>query len=983
MDDRLTALRDRLTGLSGAARIQPLLELGQALADRYWRTGPGRPAGRPDLDAAIEACREAHRLLDPAAAVRGNVAANTGWLLGIRYTVHGSAQPDREAAITLLEEALSSATVAPVLAAMARVVVAQLYLGRVVEELRTLDAGRLMNGARPTTGADADRAAARLREVLAGPAMNAEITTAAEGMLPMAEALETMLAGLGGGGLPTFDLDRLAKAMAAAEKLRRGMGGVPPAASSTTSPAPFLSAAIAAADPLDYPVAVVRDASPPKTATVPRPRPAPPPSATPSPATPPPAAPAPADAARAAARRRLSSLAGAAGAQPWEQALSVLLAGPGEHPRAVVDAFAGAAANAVDLAGEPDGVDHLVLATALYLRDDDDRDAAAEHLQRAAELIPDGHPAAAAVTEAFGAFADADRPFAGPAAAAVPALRRGRAALRANTSIDVGEMVRAADALPAGHRLRAALARAAGQARLAAAVRTGDPAAIRAAAAEVPSPFARAIVALADRDDAGLRAAAAAIAPEAGSPAVGAVLGALRLHPEADADLDAVIAELQAAAVALDAADEAAESGLRTRTWRRLAAAYRRRGAAGDAGRARAAAIAALRGADQDPAWAARFAGWLLADGRAEDAFAALEVAAGARARPGAGLGEDVVAAMTGVAVAGAPRPETPSAGEVAGALRAMGAAALVYVHPTDEAGRTVGVLCLDATTEQLDVAANVPVTDPLVADDPTWPAIVERWREQGRRARILVAAGDGPAGIPLAAARIAGGRRVAEEFDVSRVAGGAEAVRLSRRELRPIAVEPVFVVNPRGDREADMIDVMVLRRMFYPRSVCLGLALEPVDGAGRPADLTARLPKASLVHLACGVRGAALELAGDQELPAAAIGAASGLAILPATAHAGFTAIADALLAAGCTGVAGWLRPVDPPVAALAQFMLHLALVVEGSAPATAVGAVQRWMINPDRTVPPDLPAPLAAVARGTDLTVPALWASLTYRGR
>jgi hypothetical protein len=39
--------------------------------------------------------------------------------------------------------------------------------------------------------------------------------------------------------------------------------------------------------------------------------------------------------------------------------------------------------------------------------------------------------------------------------------------------------------------------------------------------------------------------------------------------------------------------------------------------------------------------------------------------------------------------------------------------------------------------------------------------------------------------------------------------------------------------------------------------------------------------------------------------------------------------------------------------------------------------------MINPDRTVPPDVPTPLAGVARAVDLTEPALWASLTYRGR
>ncbi|HTJ33033.1 MAG TPA: hypothetical protein VL738_07365 [Dactylosporangium sp.] len=1000
MDDRVTALRNRLARLSGAARIHTLLELGQTLADRYWRTGPGRPAGLPDLEGAIAACREAHGLIDPAAAVRGNVAANTGWLLGVRHTVHGGPVADREDGIALLEEALACAGLAPMLGAMARVVAAQLYLGRVIEEMGSFDATRLMSGGATTTVADADRAAARLREVLAGPAMNAEITAAAEAMLPLAEALRDMLEGFGGGGgLASFDLSRMMKAMAAAEQLRQSMGTMPRPASSMASPAPFLSDALAAADPLDYPVAVVRDtsartATATATATVPRPRAAPPPP--------------PSDAARAAVRRRLSSLAGTAEGEPWDHALTLLFADAAALPRKDVDALVGGASNAADLA-EPDdaGVDHLLLAVALCLRhDDDDRGAAVRHLVRAVELIPDRHQAAGAAVEAFGAFVDPERPFAGPigdlatlplgkrgGTSAVDVLCRAHAAIRSGAPVDPESLMGALDALPDGHRLRPALVRAIGQVRLAAAVHSGDPDRIRAAATEAPSPFADAVVAVTGDDLDALRAAGERIAagPGAGGPALAAVVGAVRLYDEDDAGLKGAIEALESAAAGLDDM----RSGLRTRTWRRLAAAYRRRGAAGDAERARAAAVAALDGADQDPVWAARFAGWMLADGRAEDAFRALEIAASpgvaAGARPEtAWLAGDLVEAMLGVGAAGVPAPETPEAQDVAAALRAMGAAALVYLHPTDEAGRTVGVLCLDAATEQLDVAANVPVTDPLTSGDPTWPAIVERWRDGGggvrRRARILVAAADGPAGIPLAAARTVSGKRVAEEFDVSRVAGGAEAVRLAGLEVRAIAVEPVFVINPRGDREADMIDVLVLRRLFYPRSVCLGRALEPVDGAGEPAELLDRLPGASLLHLACGVRvedgAAVLELAGGRVLAAADIAAAGGLAILPAAGHAAFTALADALLGAGCTGVAGWQRGVPSPVAALAQFMLHLALV-EGAVPAIAVGAVQRWMINPDRTVPPDVPTPLAGVARAVDLTEPALWASLTYRGR
>ena len=44
MTDPLDAIRAKLAGQRGAARTRLLLELAQALADRYWRAGPGQPA---------------------------------------------------------------------------------------------------------------------------------------------------------------------------------------------------------------------------------------------------------------------------------------------------------------------------------------------------------------------------------------------------------------------------------------------------------------------------------------------------------------------------------------------------------------------------------------------------------------------------------------------------------------------------------------------------------------------------------------------------------------------------------------------------------------------------------------------------------------------------------------------------------------------------------------------------------------------------
>jgi hypothetical protein len=188
--------------------------------------------------------------------------------------------------------------------------------------------------------------------------------------------------------------------------------------------------------------------------------------------------------------------------------------------------------------------------------------------------------------------------------------------------------------------------------------------------------------------------------------------------------------------------------------WWPLAEAYRERGGPGDAERCRTAGLHALAGAEQDPVAAARFAGWMLADGWAEDAFTALEVAS-------------------------AGSPEIPSKVEVSAALRSAGAAALVYLQWTDEATRTVGVLCLDAATERLDVLANVPLTDPLESDDPSWPAIVDRWTGA---TGLLVAATGELAALSLAAIRTGEGQWAAEELDVTQIASGGALVRLNPR---------------------------------------------------------------------------------------------------------------------------------------------------------------------------------------------------------
>lgn len=355
------------------------------------------------------------------------------------------------------------------------------------------------------------------------------------------------------------------------------------------------------------------------------------------------------------------------------------------------------------------------------------------------------------------------------------------------------------------------------------------------------------------------------------------------------------------------------------------------------------------------------------------EAFTALEVAAASPDPPAADpLAWDVLSALIGLAPpVGAP-PEPPGPASVAAAVRDLGAAALLYLHPTDEVGRTAGVLCLDPVTDRLDVLANVPVTDPLTSDDPGWPAVLGRWTSE----HLLVAATGGLDRLALPAMRTGDGRYLVQDVVVSRVSSGTQVMRLAARSIPQVDTEPMFVVNPRADRDPEMTEVMTVRRMFYPRSVCLGRALEPVDAAGTADDVLARTPTASLVHFACGLRGTKFQLAGGGLLDAAAIPGSGCLAILT-------EGLAPALLDAGFGGVVGWQWAVPTPFAALALFLVHLQLVEDRLPPAAAVNAVQRWMLDPGRVLPPLLTRGHLNTVATTDLTQPALWAALAYFGR
>jgi len=277
----------------------------------------------------------------------------------------------------------------------------------------------------------------------------------------------------------------------------------------------------------------------------------------------------------------------------------------------------------------------------------------------------------------------------------------------------------------------------------------------------------------------------------------------------------------------------------------------------------------------------------------------------------------------------------------------------------------------LGPLTTLLQSAGAEAVDLPKPADSLRWNAVKRRFEPAGEpcevRTLVVVDPGSAKESDPPPSQ---------DDVTVSYVASLSQLRILSRRKARPIAENPLFIANPRGDRMPAAVETMLLRRSFYPHSVGLGGLVEAADGTGTPQEVRARVD-ASLVHLACGVTEAgALELADSSELdPAGIVVEHGGLVILPPD-H--FQPLADILLAAGFTGVIGWRRPVSDDVAAVAYFLLHTELADVGRAPAAAVRAVRKQLRELD---PASLPALLAARFEAAH-TSGEDWRSLVYRG-
>ncbi|BEL06349.1 hypothetical protein Q0Z83_045400 [Actinoplanes sichuanensis] len=289
-----------------------------------------------------------------------------------------------------------------------------------------------------------------------------------------------------------------------------------------------------------------------------------------------------------------------------------------------------------------------------------------------------------------------------------------------------------------------------------------------------------------------------------------------------------------------------------------------------------------------------------------------------------------------------------------------------------------------------LGIAADLPGAAPLEA---AFAEVAAAMRDAGLKAlvypsRALTAAGTWEPVVPGAdwTGRVAATTPITGDATVSQVRTAAQLLTLIRRGRRPIAEAAVFVANPRADRESATVDVLRLRRAFYPRSTGLGHTIEQNHGEATPAQVMAHL-NASVLHLGCGVTvEGALELADGTILTPATIAVSAspgpgGVAILPPT-PAALGALAEALLTGGFTSVIGFTAAVDDRVASLVYWMLHTALVDDGLEPAEAVAAVRSWLRDPRRKPPELLAAEYRGIDAAVDLSDPACAGVLVCHG-
>jgi hypothetical protein len=355
-----------------------------------------------------------------------------------------------------------------------------------------------------------------------------------------------------------------------------------------------------------------------------------------------------------------------------------------------------------------------------------------------------------------------------------------------------------------------------------------------------------------------------------------------------------------------------------------------------------------------------------------------------------------------------------PSREEIAEAVRAAGADALVYLLD----GHLLAVSTSGAVTVRVadrlrldapELTAYRAAHDALLTEagephwrqrlnavcDWAWPAFVEPLREivGGPGRVVLVPVGELGA-VPWHAAR-SRGRHAMSEFAFSYAASARQLRAVSRR--RPATGAAVLVADPIRDLTGARAEVDWLKAHTYRDGVVLPAATGDEIVRAVTGD-----PAPAVLHLAChAVTGASpdrshLVVAGPSELPVAEIlaaarrrptDAAGGLVVLSACVtdltvadYDQALTLASAFLAAGPVGVIASRWPVDDEATACLMAMVHHLRTARGLPDHEALREAQAWMLDPGRK-PPDALAGLYPARPGV-LAEPAVWAAFSHHG-
>ncbi|WP_255953750.1 CHAT domain-containing protein [Streptomyces odontomachi] len=209
----------------------------------------------------------------------------------------------------------------------------------------------------------------------------------------------------------------------------------------------------------------------------------------------------------------------------------------------------------------------------------------------------------------------------------------------------------------------------------------------------------------------------------------------------------------------------------------------------------------------------------------------------------------------------------------------------------------------------------------------------------------------------------------------------------------------PALVIgNPTRDLRYAGEEAEAIHRVLYPRGTYLDAdTAVATQVSARLADL-----RGGVLHLACHARvdpgerhSAYLDLAAGsrlaaEELTDGTIGRYElGLVCLAAcwsnVSSRGYDeaySLATAFLAAGAHTVLGSLWPVPDEATSLLMYMTHHYLRRESLPPRQALRRAQLWMLDPRRSIPPEMPAHLAVRARYIHPDHLVGWAGFTHQG-